>query len=65
MKTITEPQTTFKEYNQKIESKKTVKRTPMSPMPTLKPTSVSVSVEKRTDAPLAGQKPMRKSRNRG
>ena len=35
------------------------KRTPMSPMPTLKPTSVSVSAEKRTDAPLS--KPLPKS----
>ena len=35
------------------------KRTPMSPMPTLRPTSVSVSAEKRTAAPLS--KPLPKS----
>jgi hypothetical protein len=35
------------------------KRTPMSSMPTLKPTSVSVSAEKRTPAPLS--KPLPKS----
>ena len=35
------------------------KRTPMSPMPTLRPTSVSVSAEKRTPAPLS--KPLPKS----
>ncbi len=44
---------------------KTTKRTPMSPMPTLKPTSVSVSAEKRTAAPLAGQPTMGKTKRRG
>lgn len=65
MKTITDkPQVTPKVYNSKIESVKTVKRTPMSPMPTLKPTSVSVSVEKRTAAPLAGNSTMGKTKGR-
>jgi hypothetical protein len=41
------------------------KRTPMSPMTTLKPTSVSVSAEKRTAAPLAGQSTMGKTKKRG
>jgi hypothetical protein len=41
------------------------KRTPMSSMPTLKPTSVSVSAEKRTAAPLAGQSTMGKTKKRG
>jgi flagellar biosynthesis/type III secretory pathway M-ring protein FliF/YscJ len=41
------------------------KRTPMSPMPTLRPTSVSVSVEKRTAAPLAGKSTMGKTKRRG
>ena len=41
------------------------KRTPMSPMPTLRPTSVSVSAEKRTAAPLAGQSTMGKTKKRG
>jgi hypothetical protein len=41
------------------------KRTPMSSMPTLKPTSVSVSAEKRTAAPLAGQSTMGKTKRRG
>lgn len=36
----------------------------MSPMPTLRPTSVSVSAEKRTPAPLAGQAPMGKTKGR-
>ncbi len=40
------------------------KRTPMSSMPTLRPTSVSVSAEKRTDAPLAGQPTMGKTKRR-
>ena len=43
----------------------TTKRTPMSPMATLKPTSVSVSAEKRTAAPLAGQPTMGKTKKRG
>ena len=65
MKTITnKPQPKPTVYNQKIESTKTVKRTPMSPMPTLKPTSVSVSVEKRTAAPLAGNSTMGKTKRR-
>jgi hypothetical protein len=42
-----------------------VKKAPMSSMPTLRPTSVSVSVEKRTPAPLAGQTPMGKTKKRG
>jgi hypothetical protein len=42
-----------------------VKKTPMSSMPTLRPTSVSVSAEKRTAAPLAGQTPMGKTKGRG
>jgi hypothetical protein len=41
------------------------KEAPMSSMPTLRPTSVSVSVEKRTPAPLAGQTPMGKTKRRG
>jgi hypothetical protein len=41
------------------------KRTPMSSMPTLRPTSVSVSAEKRTAAPLAGQSTMGKTKRRG
>ena len=41
------------------------KEAPMSSMPTLRPTSVSVSAEKRTDAPLAGQAPMGKTKRRG
>lgn len=36
----------------------------MTPMPTLKPTSVSVSREKRTDAPLAGNSTMGKTKGR-
>jgi len=36
----------------------------MSSMPTLRPTSVSVSAEKRTAAPLAGQAPMGKTKRR-
>lgn len=37
----------------------------MSFMPTLRPTSVSVSAEKRTAAPLAGQSTMGKTKRRG
>jgi hypothetical protein len=43
----------------------TTKRTPMSSMPTLKPTSVSVSAEKRTAAPLAGKAPVGNTKRRG
>ena len=41
------------------------KSVPMQPMTPLRPTSVSVSVEKRTPAPLAGQTPMGKTKRRG
>ncbi len=41
------------------------KEAPMSSMPTLRPTSVSVSAEKRTAAPLAGQSTMGKTKRRG
>jgi len=41
------------------------KSAPMQPMTTLRPTSVSVSVEKRTPAPLAGQALMGKTKKRG
>jgi hypothetical protein len=62
------PTTTNKVYDKKMMStlKETTKtKGTMSPMPTLRPTSVSVSAEKRTDAPLAGQAPMGKTKRRG
>jgi hypothetical protein len=41
------------------------KEAPMSSMPTLRPTSVSVSAEKRTAAPLAGKAPVGNTKRRG
>lgn len=71
MKTITskpQPKTTNQQYSNKLASTITEvsknRKTPMSPMPTLRPTSVSVSPEKRTAAPLAGQPSMGKTKGR-
>jgi|688.fasta_scaffold236677_2 hypothetical protein len=51
-----------KMQNRMTETTKT--KGTMSSMPTLRPTSVSVSAEKRTAAPLAGQAPMGKTKRR-
>jgi hypothetical protein len=54
----------YPKMQSKLKEVYTPKRTPMSPMATLKPTSVSVSAEKRTAAPLAGQPTMGKTKRR-
>lgn len=63
--TIKKSTITVPSQKQYMASTMKKKEAPMSSMPTLRPTSVSVSAEKRTAAPLAGQAPMGKTKGRG